>query len=111
MGGKVKLAGGMGDYEYLRAAQVERKEMEAEHEVLVSTMLGLNGRVGVIDFVFSAYDSEAGPHSKPLASYRTEWPNATTMSFSATVFSAMVHLHTIVAGSRLSEMMAAANPR
>lgn len=107
MGGKTRLAGGMGDYEYLRAAQLEKVELQTEHDVLVSTMLGLNGRVGVISFEFAAYDNEAGPQSKPLATYRTEWPNVTTMSFAATVFNAMVRLHGLVSDSRLSEFMAA----
>jgi hypothetical protein len=104
MGGKVKLAGGFGDYEYLRAAQVERAEMQVYYDVQVSTLLGLNGRVGVITFEFSAYETDAGPQSRPIATYRTEWPNVTTMSFAATVFNAMVKLHALVDDSRCSPL-------
>lgn len=106
MSGKQKLGTAHGDYEYLRSAQIERAEMQNEHGVVVMTAISLVARIGVVSIELSAYDINYDFGDNPLAVYRVEWPNATTMSFTATVFNGMVRLHALVNDSRLSDFMA-----
>ena len=96
-----RFSGANGDHEYLRAACVERKEAERMYDVLVSVMLGVNCRVGFLTIQLEAYRKDFELGDPPVCRYSTEWPNASVMGFTATLFNAQIKLTQLLRDSVL----------
>jgi hypothetical protein len=89
-----------GDYEFLRAAMVQKEETERGHDVVVTTTISLRRSPCVLLVRVEAKEARAKDADRPLCSYEVEWPNAGTVGWCATLFQAYVKLDRLVEDSR-----------
>lgn len=100
-----KRHGAMTDWEFIRAAQVEVRECELNHDVAIKIELGLDTRRPVVGIVVSAYEVAGGGAQERLCRYSTEWPNSYVQTFTACLFQACIQLERLVQDSRRDEAL------
>lgn len=88
------------DYEYLRAAVTQKEHTEHEYDVVVVTTITLRSSPFVLVVSIEARTAREGERDDHLALYQTEWPNASTTGWAATLFQAYVKLDRLVEDSR-----------
>jgi hypothetical protein len=93
----------MSDYEFIRAAQIEKRETETSHDVHVRLDIGLDARRSVVVLRAVAYEVDIPPGEKQLAAYQHEWPSAKAETFGAALFQTLVRLTRLVEDSRRDE--------
>lgn len=101
----LKGRNGMIDWEFIRAAQLEARELEREHNVRVTCALSIASPRSVIEVRTVAWESGDDGQQRQLAAYAREWPSAQTETFGATIFQAFVQLTRLVADSRRGELL------
>lgn len=89
------------DSEFLRAAVTQKEHTESEHSVVVDTVISLRRSPCVLVVRVSARSKLAQEADRELCSYTVEWPNAGTVSWTATLFQAYVKLDRLVEDSRM----------
>lgn len=96
---------GQSDWEFIRAAQIEKREVERSHDVAVKLDIGLDARRSVVVLRAVAYEVDVPGEDRQLAAYTHEWPSAKVETFGAAVFQALVRLTRLVEDSRRDELM------
>jgi hypothetical protein len=84
--------------------------MEEEHGVDVRTHIGFSDRAGVLVVFMEAFEEDSYPEEGPLCAYRTEWPNAQVISFTALLMQAAIKLERLVSDSRMDGFMENSTP-
>lgn len=97
--------GAMSDWEFIRAAQIERRECERSHDVAWKVVIGLGNPRSVVDVCLEAYEPAEGGGERLLCRYATEWPNVRAQTFAACVFQASVQLTRLVEDSKRDEAL------
>lgn len=97
--------GAHSDWEFIRAAQIEKRETEAGHDVCIRLDIGLDARRSVVVLRATAYEVDIPPGEKALAAYQHEWPSAKVETFGAAVFQTLVRLTRLVEDSRRDEAL------
>lgn len=93
------------DWEFIRAAQVEKREMEQAHDVAVKLEMGLDARRSIVVLRAVAYEVDIPGADKQLAAYQHEWPSAKVETFGAALFQTLVRLTRLVEDSRRDELL------
>jgi len=89
------------DYEFLRAAFVERQELQDAHCVSTTTSITVLRSPHRLLIRHEAWDLKpAARPDVPLCSCELEWPNASEMGFAAALFRSSVTLTRLVEDSR-----------
>lgn len=101
----LKRSNSNSDWEFIRAAQVEKRETEASHDVSIRLDIGLDSRRSVVVLHAAAYEVDIPGADKQLAAYTREWPSAQAETFGASVFQTLVRLTRLVEDSRRDELM------
>lgn len=107
----LKRSNGMIDWEFLRAAQLEQRELEREYNVKVTFTLTLASPRSVIELRTTAWEDDGSGSPRQLASYTREWPSASVEAFGAAVFQAFVQLTRLVQDSRRGDLLEGAPRR
>jgi hypothetical protein len=100
----LKGRNGMIDWEFIRAAQLEQRELEREHNVKVSFSLSLASPRSVIELRATAWEQTKDGAPRQLASYVREWPSASVEAFGAAIFQTFVQLTRLVQDSRRGDL-------
>lgn len=100
-----KIGGSLSDWEFIRAAQIERRECERAHDVAWKVVIGLGNPRSVVDICLEAYEPAAGGGEELLCRYVTSWPNVQVQTFAACVFQAAVQLTRLVEDSRRDDAL------
>lgn len=96
-----KPGGAHGDYEYLRSANIEKENTQDEHNVVVTTAIGLRHSPHCLCVRSEARSTlEWEDPNEPLCSVEGYWPNAQAISWPAFLFRHYVALGRLVADSR-----------
>jgi hypothetical protein len=101
----IRGASRMSDWEFIRAAQVEKREMEGAHDVSVKLEMGLDSRRSVVVLRATAYEVDIPGADRQLAAYQHEWPSAKVETFGAALFQTLVRLTRLVEDSRRDEAL------
>lgn len=101
----LKRGSTMIDWEFLRAAQLEARELEREYNVKVTSAVTLASPRSVIELRTTAWETGEDGQPRQLASYTREWPSAQVEAFGAAVFQAFVQLTRLVQDSRRGELL------
>lgn len=101
----LKGKNGMIDWEFIRAAQLEARELEREHNVRVTCALQIASPRSVVEVRTVAWEVSSDGKERQLAAYSREWPSSQTETFGATIFQAFVQLTRLVADSRRGELL------
>lgn len=102
---KGRANGARSDWEFIRAAQIERRECQSAHDVAVKLELGLDEVRSVISITAIAYEVAEMGEQVVLAKYSTSWPNASVQTFTACLFQATVQLTRLVEDSRRDDAL------
>lgn len=105
---KGRANGARSDWEFIRAAQIERRECQTAHNVHIELELGLDEVRSVILITAIAYEVAEMGQQVVLAKYATTWPNAQVQTFTACLFQAAVRLTRLVEDSRRDEALVSA---
>jgi len=97
--GKQKLGQAQSDHEYIRAAQIELRELKQERGVHTDLSIVLSERLGVFSITLTAYLGYGTAGQYKLCSYTAEWPNAHAQTFTTCLFNACVRLTRLVEDS------------
>ena len=97
--------GSMSDWEFIRAAQIERRECQAAHDCAWAIVLGLDEVRSVMRIQMTAYEVGPAGEQVQLARYETSWPNAQVQTFTACLFQAAVSLTRLIEDSRRDDAM------
>lgn len=100
-----RLGNAMGDWEFIRAAQIEARECETSYDVAIQRVIELDERRSVVRMRLTAHEVAPEGAQAPLCAYETEWPNARVQSFTACLFQAHVQLTRLVEDSRRDEAL------
>lgn len=100
-----KANGGQSDWEYIRAAQVERRECQLAHNVAWSIGIHLDDVRSVVGISMVAWEIAPGGDQVQLCRYATSWPNAQVQTFPACLFNAAVQLTRLVEDARRDEAL------
>jgi len=88
------------DYEFIRSYHTERRECEAAYEVHWVTSITTATRPDRVVIRMEAYLADAPRvDAKPLCSTTREWPNESSISFTACLFRTAVSLTRLVQDS------------
>lgn len=101
----LRMGGAQSDWEFIRAAQVEKRETEACYDVSVRLDIGLDARRSVVVLRAVAYEVDIPPGERQLAAYTHEWPSAKVETFGAALFQTLVRLTRLVQDSRNDEAL------
>lgn len=88
------------DWEFLRSAFTEKREVEHAFDVVVTAAFSLRDSPFRMVIRLEAWEASQTSVKTPLCSYECHWPNEQTVSFAATVFRAHVMLSRLVEDSR-----------
>lgn len=102
---KGRSNGAHSDWEFIRAAQIERRECQQAHDVSIKLELGLDEVRSVILISAVAYEVAEMGQQVVLAKYVTSWPNAHVQTFTACLFQAAVKLTRLVEDCRRDEAL------
>jgi len=105
---KGRNRGAQSDWEFIRAAQIERRECQSAYDVAIKLELGLEELRSVISITASAYTVAEMGEQALLCRYSTTWPNAQVQTFPACLFQAAVQLSRLVEDSRRDEALVSA---
>lgn len=97
--------GGQSDWEFIRAAQIEKRETEASHDVSIKLEMGLDSRRSVVVLRAVAFEVDIPGADRQLAAYQHEWPSAKVETFGAALFQTLVRLTRLVEDSRRDELL------
>lgn len=100
-----RLKAGMGDWEFIRATQIERRECQAAHDCAWKVELGIEETRSVVVIRIVAYEVAADGAQKQFAAYETVWPNGQVQTFPACLFQAAVRLTRLVEDSRRDDAL------
>lgn len=98
------------DHEFIRAAMQQQAHTEEEHSVRVIASIGLSPRTGVLSVSLQAIGTRESEKGHTLCTWRGEWPNAGTKSFTAYLFWGYGQLDDLVSDSRMDDFMASSSP-
>jgi hypothetical protein len=93
------------DWEFIRAAQVEKREAETSYDVSVKLDIGLDSRRSVVVLRAVAYEVDIPGADKQLCAYSHEWPSAKVETFGAAIFQALVRLTRLIEDGRRDEAL------
>lgn len=97
--GKSHLGQASGDHEYIRAAQVQLRELARTCAVRCTLEIQPDTRLGVLQLQFRAYEGRDPANSAALASYAATWPNVQDVKFTAFLFQCSVKFSQLVEDS------------
>lgn len=98
------------DHEFICSATQQRAHTEDEHNVRVITTICISPRAGVLSVSHQAIGTREGEKGDTLCTWRGEWPNAGTKSFTAWLFWSYGQLDNLVSDSRMDDFMASSSP-
>lgn len=101
----IRGGNGRSDWEFIRAAQVEKREAETSHDVSIKLDIGLDSRRSIVVLRATAYEVDIPPGEKRLAAYSHEWPSAKVETFGAAIFQTLVRLTRLIEDSRRDEAL------
>lgn len=88
--GKSIIGQANGDHEYIRAAQVQLRELTRTCDVRCSVAIEPDTRMGVLNIVMRAWENRDPHRSAPVATYIAAWPNVQDVKFTAYLFQCSV---------------------
>lgn len=97
--GRQGLGQANGDHEYIRAAQVQLRELARTCDVRCTVEIQPDSRLGVLLIQMTAYELREPVGSRHLARYTGAWPNVQDAKFTAYLFQCSVKFSQLVEDS------------